>query len=158
MSTAEEKLADGPVNGKEAGSSPSNKKVTNGSTSKDDKDNGKEDGSSPKKPKKKKKEEKEEREKDKSSSSLKNGKEKPAKKMSLTTEEDTAVVANDDEPSSEVSEEVALCKIILEAMEAHENGWPFLEPVNTKHFPTYRKIIKKPMDIYTIKTKFDSNR
>ncbi|KAH9517833.1 Bromodomain adjacent to zinc finger domain protein 2B, variant 6 [Dermatophagoides farinae] len=32
-----------------------------------------------------------------------------------------------------------------------------LEPVNTKHFPTYRKIIKKPMDFTLIKNKLQNN-
>lgn len=38
-------------------------------------------------------------------------------------------------------------------MEIHEDSWPFLLPVNTKQFPTYKKIIKTPMDLSTIKRK-----
>jgi hypothetical protein len=30
-----------------------------------------------------------------------------------------------------------------------------LYPVNTKQFPTYKKIIKNPMDLATIKKKLD---
>jgi len=33
----------------------------------------------------------------------------------------------------------------------HEEAWPFLEPVNTRQFPTYKKVIKTPMDLSTIK-------
>ncbi|KAG4066992.1 hypothetical protein HA402_007740 [Bradysia odoriphaga] len=47
--------------------------------------------------------------------------------------------------------ELAACKTMLEAMELHEDSWPFLLPVNTKQFPTYKKIIKSPMDLSTIK-------
>uniref|UniRef100_A0A182UU01 Bromo domain-containing protein n=1 Tax=Anopheles merus TaxID=30066 RepID=A0A182UU01_ANOME len=47
--------------------------------------------------------------------------------------------------------ELAVCKTILEEMELHEDSWPFLLPVNTKQFPTYRKVIKSPMDLSTIK-------
>ncbi|KAG5678274.1 hypothetical protein PVAND_007963 [Polypedilum vanderplanki] len=47
--------------------------------------------------------------------------------------------------------EMAICKIILEEMEVHEDSWPFLLPVNTKQFPTYKKVIKHPMDLSTIK-------
>ena len=36
-------------------------------------------------------------------------------------------------------------------MELQDEAWPFLLPVNTKQFPTYKKIIKCPMDISTIK-------
>jgi len=41
-------------------------------------------------------------------------------------------------------------------MEGHEHCWPFLLPVNTKQFPTYKKIIKKPMDTTTIRSKLDA--
>ncbi|XP_036331585.1 proline-rich protein 36-like [Rhagoletis pomonella] len=47
--------------------------------------------------------------------------------------------------------ELAICKTLLGEMELHEDSWPFLLPVNTKQFPTYRKIIKNPMDLSTIK-------
>ena len=40
-------------------------------------------------------------------------------------------------------------------MEAHEDAGPFLFPVNTKQFPTYKKVIKTPMDVATIKKKLD---
>lgn len=35
-------------------------------------------------------------------------------------------------------------------VQVHEEAWPFLLPVNTKQFPTYKKIIKAPMDLSTI--------
>ncbi|XP_019757986.2 bromodomain adjacent to zinc finger domain protein 2B isoform X3 [Dendroctonus ponderosae] len=47
--------------------------------------------------------------------------------------------------------ELAPCKKILDDLESHEDAWPFLLPVNTKQFPTYKKIIKIPMDLSTIK-------
>jgi hypothetical protein len=49
--------------------------------------------------------------------------------------------------------ELAPCKAILEDLECHDDAWPFLLPVNTKQFPTYKKIIKTPMDLSTIKKK-----
>lgn len=57
-----------------------------------------------------------------------------------------------------VSNDVQLCRQLVGEMEQHPSGWPFLEPVNTKQFPTYKKIIKRPMDLTIIKCKFDSNR
>lgn len=49
--------------------------------------------------------------------------------------------------------ELAPCKILLEQLENQDDAWPFLLPVNTKQFPTYKKIIKTPMDLSTIKKK-----
>ncbi|XP_076069056.1 bromodomain adjacent to zinc finger domain protein 2B-like isoform X3 [Oratosquilla oratoria] len=51
--------------------------------------------------------------------------------------------------------ELAQCKAILCELETHDDAWPFLLPVNTRQFPTYKKIIKKPMDLSTIKKKID---
>ncbi|KAL1513282.1 hypothetical protein ABEB36_002708 [Hypothenemus hampei] len=47
--------------------------------------------------------------------------------------------------------ELAPCRLILDDLECHDDAWPFLLPVNTKQFPTYKKIIKIPMDLSTIK-------
>lgn len=47
--------------------------------------------------------------------------------------------------------ELAPCKALMEDLERHDDAWPFLLPVNTKQFPTYKKIIKIPMDLSTIK-------
>ncbi|XP_031616444.1 bromodomain adjacent to zinc finger domain protein 2B isoform X2 [Contarinia nasturtii] len=53
--------------------------------------------------------------------------------------------------AKKLMKELASCKTMLEEMELHEESWPFLLPVNTKQFPTYKKIIKHPMDLSTIK-------
>uniref|UniRef100_A0A0K8W8G6 Bromodomain adjacent to zinc finger domain protein 2B n=2 Tax=Bactrocera latifrons TaxID=174628 RepID=A0A0K8W8G6_BACLA len=53
--------------------------------------------------------------------------------------------------TKKLMKELAICKTLLGEMELHEDSWPFLLPVNTKQFPTYRKIIKNPMDLSTIK-------
>ena len=42
-------------------------------------------------------------------------------------------------------------RIILMEMEAHTDAWPFLEPVNPRLVPGYRKIIKNPMDFLTMR-------
>ncbi|XP_025834875.1 uncharacterized protein LOC108740196 isoform X2 [Agrilus planipennis] len=56
-----------------------------------------------------------------------------------------------DKVSKKIIKELAPCKAILEDLECHDDAWPFLLPVNTKQFPTYKKIIKSPMDLSTIK-------
>ncbi len=46
-------------------------------------------------------------------------------------------------------------RTILDQLEAHEEAWSFLLPVITKQFPTYRKIIRSPMDLSTIRKKLN---
>lgn len=50
-----------------------------------------------------------------------------------------------------LARELAPCRHILDDMESHDEAWPFLLPVNTKQFPTYKKIIKNPMDLSTVR-------
>ncbi|XP_061579577.1 bromodomain adjacent to zinc finger domain protein 2B isoform X2 [Cololabis saira] len=53
--------------------------------------------------------------------------------------------------------ELAECRKLLAELEAHQDAWPFLTPVNLKTVPGYRKVIKKPMDFSTIKEKLTNN-
>uniref|UniRef100_A0A2H1W842 SFRICE_015710 n=1 Tax=Spodoptera frugiperda TaxID=7108 RepID=A0A2H1W842_SPOFR len=53
--------------------------------------------------------------------------------------------------------DLQFCKNLLCEMECHEHAWPFLLPVNTKQFPQYKKVIKCPMDLSTIKKKLQDN-
>ena len=50
-----------------------------------------------------------------------------------------------------MAKEMAPCRQLLDDLESHDEAWPFLLPVNTKQFPTYKKIIKNPMDLSTIR-------
>uniref|UniRef100_A0A8C9RKB8 Bromodomain adjacent to zinc finger domain, 2A n=1 Tax=Scleropages formosus TaxID=113540 RepID=A0A8C9RKB8_SCLFO len=47
--------------------------------------------------------------------------------------------------------DLTYCEIILMEMEAHADAWPFLEPVNPRLVPGYRRIIKRPMDFLTMR-------
>lgn len=47
--------------------------------------------------------------------------------------------------------DLTYCEIILMEMEAHSDAWPFLEPVNPRQVPGYRRIIKNPMDFLTMR-------
>uniref|UniRef100_A0A8D2J5Q8 Bromodomain adjacent to zinc finger domain 2A n=1 Tax=Varanus komodoensis TaxID=61221 RepID=A0A8D2J5Q8_VARKO len=49
--------------------------------------------------------------------------------------------------------DLTFCEIILMEMESHEAAWPFLEPVNPRLVPGYRKIIKNPMDFATMRAR-----
>ncbi|CAL1274255.1 unnamed protein product [Larinioides sclopetarius] len=62
------------------------------------------------------------------------------------------------EPEPVGNIDLAPCSTILDEMQKHEDAWPFLTPVNTKQFPTYRKVIKKPMDMQTMKNKLEAGQ
>uniref|UniRef100_W5MKB1 Bromodomain adjacent to zinc finger domain, 2A n=1 Tax=Lepisosteus oculatus TaxID=7918 RepID=W5MKB1_LEPOC len=47
--------------------------------------------------------------------------------------------------------DLTYCEIILMEMESHSDAWPFLEPVNPRLVPGYRRIIKNPMDFLTMR-------
>ncbi|XP_070694020.1 bromodomain adjacent to zinc finger domain protein 2B-like [Pempheris klunzingeri] len=53
---------------------------------------------------------------------------------------------------------LAMCRALLAELEAHQDAWPFLTPVNLKAVPGYRKVIKKPMDFSTIREKLTNNQ
>ena len=57
---------------------------------------------------------------------------------------------------SKLDKEMTVCSTLISEMENHEEAGPFLYPVNTKQFPTYKKVVKHPMDITTIKKKLES--
>ncbi|XP_033965632.1 bromodomain adjacent to zinc finger domain protein 2B isoform X1 [Pseudochaenichthys georgianus] len=50
------------------------------------------------------------------------------------------------------------CRVLLAELEAHQDAWPFLTPVTQKAVPGYRKVIKKPMDLSTIREKLTNNQ
>ncbi|XP_016852359.2 bromodomain adjacent to zinc finger domain protein 2B isoform X12 [Anolis carolinensis] len=56
------------------------------------------------------------------------------------------------------SKDAAISSMLLSELETHEDAWPFLLPVNLKHVPGYRKVIKKPMDFSTIRDKLNSGQ
>ena len=58
---------------------------------------------------------------------------------------------------TKMDKDLTICHTVISEMEALDHAWPFLQPVNTKQFPTYKKVIKQPMDLATIKKKLDSN-
>ncbi|XP_063808617.1 bromodomain adjacent to zinc finger domain protein 2A isoform X3 [Pseudophryne corroboree] len=54
--------------------------------------------------------------------------------------------------------DLTFCEIILMEMESHDDAWPFLEPVNPRFVPGYRKIIRNPMDFSTMRNKLLNGR
>lgn len=88
--------------------------------------------------------------------SKKDIKEVPEKEVRSTPESRSSV--KKDRKSKENNDSCGLiaCESILSEMEAHDDAWPFKTPVNTKQFPTYKKIIKKPMDLQSMRQKLES--
>lgn len=76
---------------------------------------------------------------------------KSDKKDKKERDEAKELAKKEKKATKKLMKELAPCKTVLEEMEVHEDSWPFLLPVNTKQFPTYRKVIKYPMDLSTIK-------
>uniref|UniRef100_A0A668AM60 Bromodomain adjacent to zinc finger domain 2B n=1 Tax=Myripristis murdjan TaxID=586833 RepID=A0A668AM60_9TELE len=72
--------------------------------------------------------------------------------------------AKHDSPVSCVKKRINLCllhvpsRMLLAELEAHQDAWPFLTPVNSKAVPGYKKVIKKPMDFSTIREKLINNQ
>ncbi|XP_051565444.1 bromodomain adjacent to zinc finger domain protein 2B [Myxocyprinus asiaticus] len=60
--------------------------------------------------------------------------------------------------AGEDSKDLAMCRLLLGELERHQDSWPFLTPVNPKSVPGYRKIIKKPMDLSTIRDKLSNSQ
>ena len=56
---------------------------------------------------------------------------------------------------AQAEKDLTPCRAVIEEMITSDDSWPFLYPVNTKQFPTYKKIIKVPMDISTIRKKLN---
>ena len=75
-------------------------------------------------------------------------KEKPAKETAKSKKEAKA--------QAKIDKELSLCMILVTELEDCDDAWPFLFPVNSKQFPTYKKIIKNPIDIDTIKKKLEA--
>ena len=55
-------------------------------------------------------------------------------------------------------EDMEVCHVILSEMERHKDSWPFLEPVGRSEFPEYFKVIKKPMDFQTMRSKLKDGK
>ncbi|XP_055005883.1 bromodomain adjacent to zinc finger domain protein 2B [Boleophthalmus pectinirostris] len=51
------------------------------------------------------------------------------------------------------TDELEVCQQLLCELEAHQDAWPFLKPVNLKSVPGYKKVVKRPMDLSTIREK-----
>jgi hypothetical protein len=65
--------------------------------------------------------------------------------------------AKKDKSQKRLNKELAPCRQVLDDLESHDESWPFLLAVNTKQFPTYRKVIRNPMDLQTISKRLSAN-
>jgi hypothetical protein len=74
--------------------------------------------------------------------------------MEMTAADDDQMSCNGN--SDDMEKDLTVCRSMLSELRKHNDAWPFQAPVSSKQFPTYRKVVKCPMDLKTISRKLNN--